>query len=202
MRIDTPNLQAPESGEYRVRIGKGYGDPRGSIILDETHHVELENVRLEDCDRLIKAAAEIKAGILGYRAEMAAPHGRAHVHEGTCQLCGKPEDDELHAEPAPVITDGGERRTDGAPLSEQHTCDQKNPQTGDWCIAPGNQHGHHWDTHDETWTTPEPLPLACGCSVPLGHLNLFQPGHPVECVLHGPTTVAEPRPAEVMWAAS
>jgi len=42
----------------------------------------------------------------------------------------------------------------------------------------------------------EPLPLACGCSVPLGHLGLFRPGHPVECVQHGPTTVAGPATPE------
>jgi hypothetical protein len=143
MRIDTPNLQPPASGDYQARISKGYGDPRGRIFLDEQRGTELENVRLEDCDRLIKAAAEIKAGILAYRAEMAAPHGRKHVHEGTCQLCGKPEDDALHADPEPVITDS------------DRTCDQANPDSGAWCHRSGD-HGVHRDTNGEEWRTDAP----------------------------------------------
>jgi hypothetical protein len=39
---------------------------------------------------------------------------------------------------------------------------------------------------------PEPLPLSCGCTVPLAHLNIFRPGHQVECVNHGSVTVAGP----------
>jgi hypothetical protein len=88
-----------EDGEYAVMVGKGYGDPRGTISLDEKWELTLDNIRVEDCDALIKAAAEIKEKVLAYRAELAVPHGRKHLYKGRCQLCGKPEDDELHDEP-------------------------------------------------------------------------------------------------------
>jgi hypothetical protein len=98
MRIDTPNPRPRKDGEYRTYAGLGYGEPNGEIWLDEKGDLRLQNVAVADCDRLIKAAAAIKEELLVQHARMAAPHGRTNIYEGTCQLCGKPEDDELHDE--------------------------------------------------------------------------------------------------------
>lgn len=141
MRIDSPDITPPASGDYRTRVSKGYGDPSGSIILDETTHLELERIRPEDCDRLIRALAEIKTGILAYREKSLLPHGDDHFYQGTCQLCGKPEDDELHAEAAPVI-----------PPAERD-CDQVNPDgSGEHCYR-GGDHGVHRDSNGTEWRT-------------------------------------------------
>lgn len=105
MQLDTPDPRPRESGDYYFTVGKGYGDPRGEIWLDEKGDLRLRNVRLGDCDRLIKAAAEIREKVVRQAAEMTAPHGREHLYKGTCQLCGKPEGDELHAEPAKAESD-------------------------------------------------------------------------------------------------
>jgi len=102
MRIDTPTPKLVTDGDYRIWHAGGYGDPNGEIILDEDGAWRLENLNEADCDRLIKAAVEIKSHLVTYRAQMAAPHGRRHLYKGTCQLCGKPEDDALHADPVPV----------------------------------------------------------------------------------------------------
>jgi hypothetical protein len=102
VRIDSPDPKPRDSGDYEIWISKGYGDPAGTITLDEEGDLVLRNITIGDCDRLIKAACEIKQKLTAYRAEMAAPHGRRHIHKGTCQLCGQPEDDELHAEAEPL----------------------------------------------------------------------------------------------------
>lgn len=101
MRIDIPHPQPRESGDYQFYVVSGYGDPHGTIWLDETQCLTLSCLTAEDCDRLIRAADQVKDQILGYTAEMTVPHGTKHLYKGTCQLCGKPEDDGLHAEPAP-----------------------------------------------------------------------------------------------------
>lgn len=95
MRIDTPNLRADD---FKVDLNPGYGNPWGDIILTDDGRTRLQWVHEDDCDRLIKAAAELKSQIIDSRTRAAAPHGRKHLHEGRCQLCGKPEADELHAE--------------------------------------------------------------------------------------------------------
>lgn len=100
MRIDRPDPRPRKDGEYYTHVGKGYGDPTGEIWLDDKGDLRLQYIHLDDCDRLIKAAAAVKEQLTRQRAEMSAPHGRRHFYHGECQLCGKPEDDELHAEPA------------------------------------------------------------------------------------------------------
>jgi hypothetical protein len=101
MQIDIPKPKVRDNGDYAAMVSKGYGDPHGTIALDENWEVVLDHLSVEDCDGLIKAAALIKEKVLAYRAEMGAPHGAKHLYRGRCQLCGKPEDDELHAEPKP-----------------------------------------------------------------------------------------------------
>lgn len=103
MRIDTPDPELCEEGDYGLLVMKGYGNPRAIITLDKKGDLELREVRLDDCDRLIRAATQAREKIAAYRAEMEAPHGRTHLHKGTCQLCGKPDADELHAEPKPLV---------------------------------------------------------------------------------------------------
>jgi hypothetical protein len=102
MRIDTPDPRPRESGDYEFHVTIGYGDPRGDIYLDADGKLRLMDIRPDDCDRLIKAIVEVKSKVLAYRAEMAAPHGRRYLYQGTCQLCGKPEADALHAEAVPA----------------------------------------------------------------------------------------------------
>jgi hypothetical protein len=102
MRIDTPSIR---EDDLPVDLNPGYGKPWGDIILSKDGRTRLQWVHEDDCDRLIKAAAELKNQIIDSRARAAAPHGRRHLHEGRCQLCGKPEDDGLHAEPAQAASD-------------------------------------------------------------------------------------------------
>lgn len=104
MRIEIPRPAPRETGDYGVWVTPGYGDPRGTIHLAENGILDLRDLSADDCDRLIRAACKAREEILRYQAEMAAPHGRKRVYQGTCQLCGKPEDDELHAEPV-VVTE-------------------------------------------------------------------------------------------------
>ena len=106
MRLDQRTIYPITEGDYRIWHAGGYGKPNGEIWLDEEGDLRLGSLSVEDCDRLIKAATEIKSKVLAYRAEMKAPHGRAHLYKGTCQLCGKPEDDGLHAEPESAAQPG------------------------------------------------------------------------------------------------
>ena len=99
MRIDTPSIR---EDDFPVDLNPGYGNPWGDIILSEDGRTRLQWVHEDDCDRLIKGAAELKQQIIESRARAASPHGTRHLHKGTCQLCGKPEADELHAEPEPA----------------------------------------------------------------------------------------------------
>lgn len=101
MQLDLPSFQQKD-GELDTYVDIGYGRPHGVIRLSDD--ARLRYVYEDDCDRLIKAAAAIKEGIRASRAKAAQPHGSKHFWQGTCQLCGKPEDDELHAEPCPCCT--------------------------------------------------------------------------------------------------
>jgi hypothetical protein len=121
MQVRGPEPSTRESGDYAVRVTKGYGDPRAFISLDEDGAFQLYDVRPDDCDRLIRAAADAKEKILRYRAEMEAPHGRDHLWKGRCQLCGKPEDDGLHADP-PAISDAAIAQ---ARYFEEHPLDEE-----------------------------------------------------------------------------
>lgn len=105
MQLNLPSFQ--QKSELDTEVDIGYGKPTGTIRLDDDSRTTLRWVSEEDCDRLIKAAVAIKEGIRASRAKAAAPHGRRNIYEGTCQLCGKPEGDELHAETAPTILQCG-----------------------------------------------------------------------------------------------
>ena len=123
MQIETPRPCPRDTGDYSVWVTKGYGDPRAVIHLAESGTLDLRDVHVEDCDRLIRAAAQAKEEILRYQAEMSAPHGRVHLYQGTCQLCGKPEGDALHAEAyrlACGCTDGGGCTCPGCQAGEIH----------------------------------------------------------------------------------
>lgn len=99
MQLDLPAFRTKD-GEFDTEVDIGYGSPHGIIRLDDG--ARLRWIDEDDCDRLIKAAAAIREGIRASRARAAAPHGSGHFYQGTCQLCGKPEGDEIHAETASV----------------------------------------------------------------------------------------------------
>jgi hypothetical protein len=151
MRIVTPSPGPRESGEYGTWVTIGYGDPAGIIHLAENGTLDLRDVHADDCDRLIRAASRVKAEILRYQAQMAAPHGRRYIYEGTCQLCGKPEDDELHAEaPAPS------GMQDPAPVVRVLVEDDEHPD----CARKrcGHQRHRHWEFGP---TTPDAPSRGC-----------------------------------------
>ena len=102
MRFQSPDPKPRVDGDYLVDATAGYGKPYADIHLDEKGELRLRWLDEGDCERLIRAAAKALEEIRRYTAQMTAPHGRRRIHRGTCQLCGKPEDDELHAEPAPA----------------------------------------------------------------------------------------------------
>lgn len=139
------NTRAPEprgDGDYYTRAQGGYGDPHGEIWLDEAGSFRLDYLSEDDCDRLIRAAAEIKPQVAALRARMTAPHGRDNVYKGTCQLCGQPGDDALHADTDSII----DAEDDGAPD----------------CARPGCGHArfHHWEFGPTTPSSP-----ASGCDL-------------------------------------
>jgi len=144
MRIQSPDPKPRSEGDYMVDPTPGYGKPTADIWLDEKGELRLLWLDEGDCERLIRAAAEALKDIRRYASQMAAPHGRARIYQGTCQLCGKPEDDELHAE---VITDS------------ERTCPEVNPD-GDWPCHRGGDHGVHRDANGGEWRTDLDAP---GC---------------------------------------
>jgi hypothetical protein len=99
MEVRTPRPAPIGDGDYQTYTDAAYGNPYGTIHLAEGYSLDLADVHVDDCDRLIRAASRVRDQLLGFQAKMAAPHGRKHLWHATCQLCGKPEDDELHAEP-------------------------------------------------------------------------------------------------------
>lgn len=101
MDLNIPRPAPREDGDYATYVDIGYGKPYGTIHLADSYGLSLGSVTAEDCDRLTRAAAKVKEKILRYQAEAAVPHGRKNVYQGTCQLCGKPEADELHADTDP-----------------------------------------------------------------------------------------------------
>lgn len=105
MDLNIPHPQPRENGDYKAWTSISYGNPYGIIHLAEGNGLDLRDIKIEDCDRLIKAAQKIRTELAGHLAKAAVPHGRDNLYQGTCQLCGKPADDELHADAAE--TDGG-----------------------------------------------------------------------------------------------
>lgn len=154
MEVSIPRPDPVSDGDYGTLVTQGYGQPVAVIHLAEGHALDLRSLTADDCDRLIRAAARVKGQILDLQARAAAPHGRGNVYMGTCQLCGKPEADELHAEP--VSTEAAEAavlaesiRT-GAPL----LVDDDDPR----CEC-----SHQQTLHDEDGAH-ECRAVACGCN--------------------------------------
>jgi hypothetical protein len=151
MKVRGPNPSPRESGDYHIYVTSGYGDPNGAIYLDEDRTLELARLDEADCDRLIKAACEIKRRVAAHRAEMAAPHGMHYIYQGTCQLCGKPADDPdaLHGDPVVVPALGEGAGQGGHPY----------PQDGR-CADPRCKHEHR--SH---WENAEPDGARVGCAI-------------------------------------
>lgn len=103
MFITRPNPVPRKGGDYETYTVPGYGEPNATVFLDEERHLRLDDITLADCDRLMAALARVRPVLVRYHAEMQAPHGRGRVYQGTCQMCGKPEDHPLHAEPQPLV---------------------------------------------------------------------------------------------------
>lgn len=99
MRITQPEPKPRDTGDYFTYVsGVAYGKPYAKIYLDEGKDLSLADITLDDARRLARAATQIEQELTAAHARMTAPHGSEHFYQGTCQLCGKPEDDELHAE--------------------------------------------------------------------------------------------------------
>lgn len=98
MRIVSPEPEPREDGDYGTYTSAAYGKPYGSIALDKDCTLHLRDITLDDARRLLKAAVKIEQELTALHARIKAPHGRDSIYKGTCQLCGKAEDDELHAE--------------------------------------------------------------------------------------------------------
>jgi hypothetical protein len=119
MDIRRPNPEPRDNGDYATYTnGVAYGRPYGSIKLDEAGHLRLDNIALDDARRLAKAAVQVEQELTAAHARMTAPHGGEYLYRGTCQLCGKPEGGELHAEPAPLC-----RACENEPATEGDFCE-------------------------------------------------------------------------------
>lgn len=122
MRITQPEPRPRDTGDYHVYVSAvAYGKPYAKIYLDEGNDLALADITLDDARRLAKAAARIEQELAAAEARMKAPHGREHFYQGTCQLCGKPEDDELHDEPeCPSVAPESGRRCTEAGEHDRH----------------------------------------------------------------------------------
>lgn len=144
MDLNIPRPVPRKDGDYRTFVTMGYGPPVAVIHLAEGGALDLNHLTAGDCDRLIRAAAKVKGQILDLEARAAAPHGRRNIYEGTCQLCGKPEDDELHAEPASPeeVAALADSITSGTPLLVTDLCQYHGGegQSGSQCGACRDEH--------------------------------------------------------------
>lgn len=204
MQLDTP--WSRKTGDYEVYVSRlQYGNPEARIDLDEEGGLRLRRVTLDDCDRLIRAAAAARQEILAAQAEAAAPHGTAHVYHGTCQLCGKPEDDGLHAEmagdhaqAARSLADAGlcPAFTDMEDFGATVYCDRKAGHPGSH-HAPGPDEGSEVAWSDEPASVAKPPHYARGCRCEEGS-QIVEPGDTFWCPLHGDMTAGvKTEPASV-----
>jgi len=93
MQLHTPHPHMRKEGDFPVNVNPGNGDPFGTITLSEDTRprFELGALSEDDCDRLIRAAAEVKNGLIAQRALADGPH-EPRMYEGVCQHCGKDAD--------------------------------------------------------------------------------------------------------------
>src|SRR6184192_2300482 len=102
MRIQAPDPQPRDDGDYYVYVNDtAYGKPYAKIYLSgDDRSLALGDITLDDARRLAAAATRVERELAAAHARMTAPHGTGDLYEGTCQLCGKPGDDGLHADAA------------------------------------------------------------------------------------------------------
>jgi hypothetical protein len=81
------------TGDYTVELNPGRGNPFAQITLDEDGLLALNMLSVDDCDRMIKAAAEAKALLIEHAHDKDKPHEYRAVRGEVCLVCGKPEDE-------------------------------------------------------------------------------------------------------------
>lgn len=223
MRIDTPDPKPRTSGDYDIYVTSGYGSPTADIFLDEKGDLRLQWLDEGDCERLIRAAARALEEIRAYAAEMAVPHGRRRLYKGTCQLCGKPEDDDLHREPQDAAgADAAHKGSpDDAPIDLwpslygphkgsgtlkpcRSVSDRGTPCTSPVPLHPmphRDADGSEWDDSAQTDGAPHyVVTLRCGDKllIPADRAYAYQPGSRAICTGHGMQDIV---PAETLAAA-
>jgi hypothetical protein len=169
MKVKSPDPQPRESGDYKTYVnGVAYGKPYAKIYLDEDETLVLGGITLDDARRLAAAATRVEQELAAAHARMAAPHGRDDFYNGTCQLCGKPEDDGLHADPAVTVTED-EALPDCAGCAHAEAGHRRHPTqaiAGGACLYSGCACTAYALPQDEDpFEVPRALiTLDCGCS--------------------------------------
>jgi hypothetical protein len=82
------------TGDYAVKLNPGRGVPFAQITLDERGELALNMLSVDDCDRMIKAAAAAKTLLIEHAGDKDKPHEYcAPRGDEVCLVCGKPEDE-------------------------------------------------------------------------------------------------------------
>ena len=158
------------------------GKPQVRLLAADSVLIDFGTVRMHvysaaEADEMIIAATEAKR-LLDPPVIPPAERDCDQVNpDGSGEHCYRGGDHGVHRD-----SNGTEWRTDLGELSAEALYDDESGEDATESVAASVQ-----AERAET----EPLPLTCGCSVPLGHLGIFRPGHSVMCVTHGPTTVAD-----------
>lgn len=99
MQIRTPRAQLRDT-DFGIRLNGGRGEPFATIELDENYETEIVVESLGDCDRLLRAAAAAKALLIEHADDKDKPHKYRAPAGKPCLVCGKSENEPLHAGPA------------------------------------------------------------------------------------------------------
>lgn len=132
------------TGDYTVELNPGRGRPFAQITLDEDGKLALNMLSVDDCDRMIKAAAAAKALLIEHAGDKDKPHQHHAARGDTCLICGKPEDEhgeEPYPPPAPVGLCA--RNEDGSHAAP--ACGSESDEGATVCVLPAGHDGPHND---------------------------------------------------------
>lgn len=91
MQVITPGAWPRDDGDFAVDVNGGKGKPFATIYLDEERRLKLNMQSVDDCDRLMKAAAAAKNLLIEHAGDKDKPHGY-YASYGPCLICGQPQD--------------------------------------------------------------------------------------------------------------
>ena len=91
MQIMTRGHYPRDTGDYTVTLNRGRGNPFAIITLDESGSLQLNMLSVDDCDRMLKAAAAAKALLIEHAGDKDKPHEYRAPAGKPCNICGRSE---------------------------------------------------------------------------------------------------------------